>query len=212
LTASGTLPGPTWAKALSGIMVSAPVETAEPLEAVALPVLPIEFCAWLRAALEDAAAPEADDPADVAQRPLEGEVVIVAEAAAVGVEEVIGANVDDELGVDEEDVVAADVVAVESVAVGMVSDDGDVVPLVVVEPDKTRVLGALVAVVVVVVDDEEVEAVVADDAALVVVCAAATDPGEHAVVVAPAAGAPKTVPVLALVVCVPLAEPPEVLM
>jgi len=212
LTASGTLPGPTWAKALSGIMVSAPVETAEPLEAVALPVFPIEFCAWLRAALEDAAAPEADDPADVAQTPLEGEVVIEAEAAAVGVEEVIGANVEDELDVDEEDVVAADVVAVESVAVGMLSDDADVVPVVVVEPDKTRVLGALVVVVVVVVDDDVVEAVVADDAALVVVCAAAADPGEQAVVVAPAAGAPKTVPALALEVCVPLAEPPEVLM
>jgi hypothetical protein len=197
-------------------MVSAPVETAEPLEAVALPVLPIEFCAWLRAALEDAAAPEADDPTDVAQTPLEGEVVIVAEAAAVGVEEVIGANVDDELDVDEdvdeEDVIAADVAAAESVAVGMLSDDADVVPLVVVEPDKTNVLGALVVAVVVVVDDDVVEAVAADDAALVVVCAAATDPGEHAVVVAPAAGAPKTVPALALVVCVPLAGPPEVLM
>lgn len=195
-------------------MVSAPVETAEPLEAVALPVLPIEFCAWLRAALEDAAALEADDPADVAQTPLEGEVVIVAEAAEVGVEEVIGANVDDELDVDEEDVVdeeddvMADVVAVESVAVGMLSDGVVVEPLVLVEPDKTKVLGALV---VVVVDDDVVEAVVADDAALVVVCAAAADPGEHAVVVAPAAGAPKTVPALALVVCVPLAEPPEVL-
>jgi hypothetical protein len=45
LTASGTSPGATWANTLSGTMVSAAVLTAEPLEAVLLPVLPIEFCA-----------------------------------------------------------------------------------------------------------------------------------------------------------------------
>jgi hypothetical protein len=37
------------------------------------------------------------------------------------------------------------------------------------------------------------------------------DAGEHAEIVVPAAGGPETVPALALVVCVPVAEPPEVL-
>jgi hypothetical protein len=43
LTASGTLPVLMSAKTLSGIMVSGAVLTAEPLEAILLPVLPIEF-------------------------------------------------------------------------------------------------------------------------------------------------------------------------
>ena len=39
------LPGPKWVMALSGIMVSAFVLTADPVEAVLFPVLPMELSA-----------------------------------------------------------------------------------------------------------------------------------------------------------------------
>jgi hypothetical protein len=61
LTASGTLPAPMWVTALSGIIVSVLVLTAEPVEAVPWPVLPIELSAWLRTASAATAAAAADE-------------------------------------------------------------------------------------------------------------------------------------------------------
>src|SRR5579871_1709012 len=49
-TASGVAPCTKRATADKGIMVSAPVETAEPVEATPLPVAPIELFARFRAA------------------------------------------------------------------------------------------------------------------------------------------------------------------
>ena len=120
----------------------------------------------MRAALdEDAPTVEEADAGDVAQTPLEAEVVIAAEAAEVGVDEVIGAKVDDELDGDgevEDDVVAMPV----TVAVGSVRDDAGLV-LVVEVVDPATVVAAVDDDAVAVVDEE----VVADD--VVVVCAAA---------------------------------------
>jgi hypothetical protein len=206
-------------------MVSTLVLTAAPLEAPLLPELPLppielsaRFCAALAAALVDLVA-----AGDVVQTPLDGDVVTEADDAAVGVEEVIGENVDVEL--DDGDELGDDVVvAVESVAVGSASDGADVVS-VVVDPDEADVVAATLVVeadTTVPVDDEPVddglvEAIVFDALVVVVlvvvVDSAAAEAGEHAVMAeAGAAGGPETVPALALVVWVPLAEPPEALM
>ena len=142
------------------------------------------------------------DADDVAQTPLEGEAVIPAEAADVGVDDVMGVKVDDELDIDvEEELAVGDDAVVEGV------DAAGATPVAaVVDPDEIENAG--VAAVVAVDEDEMADDVAACPAAV----DAAADAGEHTVVVAPpAAGVPETVPALALVVCVPLAEPPEVL-
>jgi hypothetical protein len=195
-------------------MVSALVLTAEPLEAVLLPVLPIEFKAWLRAALDEVVDVGVADAGEVAQTPLEGDVVIPAEAAEVGVDDVMGVNIEDELEVD---VVGDKVVAMlGSAAVGSVRDDAGVKLVVdVVEPDVVVVDDPAVVIdEEAVVDVAMVDVVVVDVAAAVVGVGAdstAVDAGEHTVNVAAASGAPDTTPRLALVICVPLAEAPEVL-
>ena len=198
-------------------MVSVLVLTAEPLEAVLLPVLPIEFKAWLRAALDEIVDVEVTDDGEVAQTPLEGDVVIPAEAAGVGVDDVMGANIDDELEVD---VVGDKVVAVlGSAAVGRVRDEAGVRPVVdAVDPDGADIAATTLVVVVdgpaVVVDEVVMVIVVVDVVAVVVGVRAdstAVDAGEHAVDVAAATGVPDTTPRLALVICVPLAEAPAVL-
>jgi hypothetical protein len=199
------LPGATWAMAASGIIGSALVLTAAPLDAVVVPVLPMEFDAWLRAALDAAELVEVG-AAVTEQAPLVVDVVIEAEAAAVGVDEVIGENVDNELDVEEVD---DDVVVVPGVAVG--GDKVDAVPDAVVEVGEVDVDDAIVEDAVVVVLD-----VVGDDPVvgvlLVVGVEAKADAGEHAVMVDAAVRGPETVPAVALVVCVPLAVPPDVLM
>src|SRR5580658_8516978 len=85
------LPGAMWVTAVKGIMVSAVVLTAEPVEAVLLPVLPMELRAWLRTALEAAAATagvaDTEDPEHVEAD--DGDD-IVDEAAGVAVEDVRG--------------------------------------------------------------------------------------------------------------------------
>ena len=193
--------------------------TAEPLEAVLLPVLPIEFKAWLRAALDEIVDVEVTDDGEVAQTPLEGDVVIPAEAAGVGVDDVMGANIDDELEVDA---VGDEVVVVlGSAAVGRVRDEAGVRPVVdTVDPDGADIAATTLVVVVdgpAVVVDEVVMVmviVVVDVVAVVVGVRAdstAVDAGEHAVDVAAATGVPDTTPRLALVICVPLAEAPAVL-
>ena len=193
--------------------------TAEPLEAVLLPVLPIEFKAWLRAALDEIVDVEVTDDGEVAQTPLEGDVVIPAEAAEVGVDDVMGANIDDELEVDA---VGDEVVVVlGSAAVGRVRDEAGVRPVVdTVDPDGADIAATTLVVVVdgpAVVVDEVVMVmviVVVDVVAVVVGVRAdstAVDAGEHAVDVAAATGVPDTTPRLALVICVPLAEAPAVL-
>lgn len=226
MTESGTLPDPIWANALSGTMVSTAVLTAEPLDAVELPLLPIEFSAWLRAALDDDAAVELAAIGEVAQTPPDGEVVIAADAAAVGVDEVIGAKVDDGLdedGPDDEDEDIAELVG--SVAVGRLSDEAAVVLVVLplVAAGVVVVEDAAVGVDAAVVDDDVVEdAPAAEDDDVVVVDEAVdavwpadgaeAEAGEHAVrVFAALAEGPETVPALALVDCVPLGEPPAVL-
>ena len=56
------------------------------------------------------------DADDVAQTPLEGEAVIPAEAADVGVDDVMGVKVDDELDIDvEEELAVGDDAVVEGV-------------------------------------------------------------------------------------------------
>jgi hypothetical protein len=83
--------------AFKGIIVSAFVLTAEPLEAVLLPVFPMELRAWLRTALDAiaAAAVEAEDPEE-AEAEAQGEDNVAggidADAAAGGVEDVMGEN------------------------------------------------------------------------------------------------------------------------
>src|SRR5579883_1170350 len=67
-TASGVAPWVKCATADSGIIVSRPVETAEPVEATPLPVAPIELVARFRAAcafadVAEAAFPTATVPA-----------------------------------------------------------------------------------------------------------------------------------------------------
>jgi len=191
------------------------VLTAEPLEAVLLPVLPIEFKAWLRAALDEIVDVEVTDDGEVAQTPLEGDVVIPAEAAEVGVDDVMGANIDDELEVDA--VGDKVVVVLGSAAVGRVRDEAGVRPVVdAVDPDGADIAATTLVVVVdgpdVVVD--EVVMVDADVVAAVVGVGTdgiAVDAGEQAVNAAAAAGAPDTTPRLAFVICVPLAEAPAVL-
>jgi hypothetical protein len=133
----------------------------------------------LRAALEDAVAVEEVDAGDVAQTPLESEVVIVEEAAEVGVDEVVGVKVDEELD-DEEDIV----VVLGSAAVGRVRVDAGVTPVVVVlDPDEAEDAGAA-TVDFVTVDEDVVEAEEVGDVVVVVVCVAvdgaAADAGEHA--------------------------------
>ena len=90
----------------------------------------------MRAALEDVAAVEVVDAGDVAQTPLEGEAVIPAEAAGVGVDDVIGTKVDDELDDGEE--VEDDVAAVPET----VEDDAELV-LVVEVVDPATVVAAI---------------------------------------------------------------------
>src|ERR1700733_5300589 len=163
-------------------MVSALVLTAEPLEAVLLPVLPIEFKAWLRAALDEVVDVGVADAGEVAQTPLEGDVVIPAEAAEVGVDDVMGVNIEDELEVD---VVGDKVVAMlGSAAVGSVRDDAGVKLVVaVVEPDVVVVDDPAVVIdEEAVVDVAMVDVVVVDVAAAVVGVGAdstAVDAGEH---------------------------------
>jgi hypothetical protein len=206
------LPGARWTKAPSGTIVSALVLTAVPLDALIVPVLPMEFEAWLRAALDAAELVEAATCL-TEQAPLVVDVVIEAEAALVGVDEVIGENVDDELEVEEVDddvvldvvIAGADVdtaVPVVVVAVGIV-DVGEVV-VGEVEGDNALVEG----VVVVAPDAVDDEPVAGAPPAIVW---AAADAGEHAVMVDVGAGSPKTVPATALVVCVPLGGAPDVL-
>jgi hypothetical protein len=191
-------------------MVSVLVLTAEPLEAVLLPVLPIEFKAWLRAALDEIVDVEVTDDGEVAQTPLEGDVVIPAEAAEVGVDDVMGANIDDELEVDA--VGDKVVVVLGSAAVGRVRDEAGVRPVVdAVDPDGADIAATTLVVVV------DGPAVVVDEVVVVVVVvgvradSTAVDAGEHAVNVVAATGVPDTTPRLALVICVPLAEAPAVL-
>ncbi len=167
---------------------------------------------------------------DVVQTPLDGEVVIEAEAAAVGADEVIGEKVDDELDEDDEpddddDGLGNDVVVVVgSVAAGTASDGAEMVPVVVDADEAEDIVDATLVAAVdaavpldeMLVDDELVEAVVVAELVVLVLvvaaAAAAAEAGEHAVMAAAfAAGGPETVPALALVVWVPLAEPPEVL-
>jgi hypothetical protein len=199
-------------------MVSAPVLTAAPLEAEVVPVLPMEFEAWLRAALEAAELVEADDACVAEQAPLVGDVAIPAEAAVVGVDDVIGKNVEDELDVEEVDadvVVVLGGVAGSDKVVTVVPAVGVVVTMVVgvvgvMEIWEVEVDDVLVAEAVVAVD------VVADDIAVDVLptldIEATAEAGEHAVPLdAVAAGGPDTVPAGAFVVCVPLADPPDVL-
>jgi hypothetical protein len=205
---------------LSGIIVSAPVETAEPLDAVLLPVLPIEFEAWLRAALAVAEPAVEADAADVEQAPLVSDAVTMVDAAGVAVDEVMGAKVEDDV-LDVEDVLVdgAGVVAVEPArtAVGRLRDDDGVVAA--TEPS----VGKAGAAVAEDVPDDVAEEVEVDDEVVVVVVVAVVDEvvedeataeaGEQAVtVVTVVAGGPETVPAVALVVCVPLAVPPDVLM
>lgn len=158
----------------------------------------------MRAALEETAAVEVVDADDVAQTPLEGEAVIPAEAADVGVDDVMGAKVDDELDVDAD---VEEELAVEDDAVVEAVDAAGVTPVAaVVDPDEIEDAG--VVAVVAVDEDEMAEDVAACPAAV----DAAADAGEHTVVVVPPApGAPETVPALALLVWVPVAGPPEVL-
>jgi hypothetical protein len=194
-------------------MVSAPVETAEPLDAVVLPLLPvapIEFEAWLRAAFAVAEAADADDAAEVEHAPLVVEAVTMVEAAVVAVDEVMGAKVEDDvLDEDDED---GDVVVVvpASTAVGRLSDEDGVLAAteetVGDTEDVDDVVADVVAVVVAEVDEDAVLVVdvVAEDAV--------AEAGEHDVTdVTAVEGAPETVPAVALVVWVPLAVPPEVL-
>jgi hypothetical protein len=217
------LPGAKWATAPSGIIVSALVLTAVPLDAIVVPVLPMEFDVWLRAALDAAELVEAGAACVTEQTPLVVDVVIEAEAAAVGVDEVMGENVDDELDVEEVDDDA--VVVPDMVVAGERGDDVFVVMGRVVvgergdaavdvddpEVGEVDVDDALAeAAVVVVLDVIDVDPV--DGALLLVAVETMADAGEHAVMNAVAAGGPKTVPAGALVVCVPLGVPPDVLM
>jgi hypothetical protein len=199
-------------------MVSGLVLTAEPLDAVLLPVLPMELDAWLRTALADDPEDEFEEDDAVAQA-LEAEGVDSAVAAAdFGVDDVIGAKVDDEDDVDdvEDEVVVVGDVMVEPATVVA---DNVIAPVAEVESvvDPADVVpAALVAAEEVDVDDVDPDDVVDDDEVDPDVLADdddATDAGEHTVV-APlvATVGPDTKPGMALVVWVPLAVPPEVLM
>jgi hypothetical protein len=195
-------------------MVSAPVLTADPLEAVLLPVLPMEFDAWLRAAFAVVEAVEAASPEVVEHAPLVGDAVTIVDAAAVAVDEVIGVKVEDDVLVVDEDALGVEVVDVPRTAVGKLRDDaGELAAAVVTLGDDAEACDVVEDVAVDTVDDVD------DDVELVselLVCVveddAVADAGEQAVsAVAVAAGAPEMVPAVAFVVCVPLAVPPEVL-
>ena len=215
MTARGTLPGLIWANAESGIIVSAPVLTAEPLDAVLLPVLPMEFDAWLRAAFAvvEVVAPVA--PAAVEHAPLVVEAVTIVDAAGVAVDEVIGEKVEDDVLFVGDPVDAEVVVTGPSTAVGRLSDEaGELADAVVIAGDEVDVGEVAVEDGVAAVAntlDADV-AVVAVLLVGVIEDEAVAEAGEQAVsVVAVAVGGPETVPAAAFVVCVPLAVPPDVL-
>jgi hypothetical protein len=172
----------------------------------------------LRAAL-DVAEPVEDEADCAAEQALVADVVIEAEAAAVAVDDVIGENVEDELDEEETEddvpvvpgaVAATDevvtVVPAIGVVVTMVSGVVDGMEICEVEVDDAAVEDVVVVGLGVVADDPVV------DVLPTVGVEATTEAGEHAMPAdAIVAGGPDTVPTGALVVCVPLADPPDVL-
>lgn len=146
------------------------------------------------------------------QAPLVVEAVTMVEAAGVAVDEVIGVKIEDELLVLDDDPLDVEVAVLAGprTAVGRLNEEA----------------GALAAAIVTEGEDVDVDAAVDEDAeaavlgvavaaaapVCVVVDEAVAEAGEQAVSdTAVAAAGPETVPAVALVVCVPLAVPPEVL-
>jgi hypothetical protein len=189
----------------------------------------------LRTALDATAAAAVaavvEDPEDTVEHvEVEGVAEIVADAAAVGVDDVMGENrvvpVVPEVVAPAVEVVGI-VEVVEVVGITNVVEGVEVVD--VVEVVGVVGSGAGVAVINAVNAPDDVVAAVTldelvvveelgelDEDEVVVLGPAETDAGEHAegegVVAAAAAAGPETVPATALVVWVPLAVPPEVLM
>jgi hypothetical protein len=175
----------------------------------------------LRAAFAVADALDEEPVEDVEHAPLLGDAVTIVDDAGVAVDDVMGANREDELPLFDDDPPDVDTVLLAPrTAVGRLSVDAGEAPATIV----TVAEGVVEALdVEEEVDVEDAAVVVPDEAAevveldvlpdWVVADEAVAEAGEQAVrLVAVAAGAPETVPAVALVVCVPLAVPPDVLM